>query len=151
MRWTEDQLAKHLRAHGVPGADVPPIDGRDVPFKPPLECVLDLPAPPSVNRTRRLDSKGAGLVLRWVEQCDARIFASGGMKMYRRVPRRFEATIIFDESLVNLDLDNGVKAVIDYVRRVGLITDDSKKYMRRLVIEWGEAPHGCRLILREVA
>jgi hypothetical protein len=41
-----------------------------------------------------------------------------------------------------------VKVSVDYARALGLITDDSPKYMRRVVIEWGHAPHGCRLILR---
>jgi hypothetical protein len=44
-----------------------------------------------------------------------------------------------------------VKAAIDYLRRVGLIHNDDKRYLRRLVVEWGDAPEGCRLILRGAA
>jgi hypothetical protein len=28
--------------------------------------------------------------------------------------------------------------------------DDSKKYLRRLTVEWGKAPMGCRLTLRSL-
>ena len=55
---------------------------------------------------------------------------------------------MLDEQTVEIDLDNGVKALIDYAKRLGLITDDSKKYLRELRVVWGYAPHGCRLILK---
>ena len=50
---------------------------------------------------------------------------------------------------VRLDLDNPLKAVIDAMRRFGLVTDDSPKYLRKLVVEWGEAPEGVRVTVRE--
>ena len=50
-----------------------------------------------------------------------------------------------------MDLDNCVKHLIDYARKIELIIDDSPKYMRRIVVDWGHAPEGVRLTLREVA
>ena len=70
-------------------------------------------------------------------------------RLPRPLPGLFEAIVVMPESS-RLDLDNGVKAVIDYARRLGLIIDDSKKFMRRVTIEWGHAPRGCRLILRSI-
>ncbi len=73
------------------------------------------------------------------------------MRKLAKMSDKFEATLVIDENLNNLDLDNAAKAVIDYARRIGLIINDDKKHMRRVVIEWGHAPHGCRLTLRSVA
>jgi hypothetical protein len=47
-------------------------------------------------------------------------------------------------------LDNPLKALVDVVRRWGFVTDDSPKYLRKLVVEWGEAPEGVRVTVREV-
>ena len=41
-------------------------------------------------------------------------------------------------------------ALIDGVRRWGFVTDDSPKYLRKLVVEWGEAPEGVRVMVKEV-
>jgi Holliday junction resolvase RusA-like endonuclease len=60
---------------------------------------------------------------------------------------RFDLTIIVSKDS-RLDLDNGIKSCIDILKRYGLIKDDSPRYMRRVIIEWGEAKYGCRLILR---
>lgn len=150
MKWTLRQYTKHLERTGIPGA-APPVDTSDVPFACPPDTVLYLPPPPSVNKTRRVDFAFARQHKRWIEAADSEILAAGGMRRFPKIPGRFEATLVIDENLNNLDLDNAAKAVIDYARRVGLIIDDSKKYMRRVTIEWGHAPHGCRLILKPVA
>ena len=123
----------------------------DPPFAVPPDTVLYLPPPPSVNKMRRVDRAFHKQLQRWIEQADKHILEAGGMHKFKRMPGPFEATLIIDEHLNNLDLDNSAKAVIDYARRVGLIIDDCKKYMRKVTIEWGHAPHGCRLILRAVA
>jgi len=44
-----------------------------------------------------------------------------------------------------MDLDNCCKVLIDYLRRIELIANDAPKNMRRLVVEWGEAPEGVRV------
>jgi Holliday junction resolvase RusA-like endonuclease len=55
---------------------------------------------------------------------------------------------VLSEHHTKIDLDNGLKALIDYLRRIELIEDDSHKHMRRLVVEWGIAPMGCRVTVR---
>lgn len=122
----------------------------DRPFAPPIEAVLYLPAPPSVNKTRKVHWLGHQRLKKWQGRADMSIMANGGMRHIPRLPGRFEAIITLDENLSKLDLDNAAKALIDYARRLGVIIDDNKKYMRRVTIEWGHAPHGCRLTLRSV-
>lgn len=108
---------------------------------------LDLPSPPSVNDTRRSHGPGVRLLDRWHAQADMAVMAAG--RLPKAIPGAFEATITFPETS-RLDLDNGIKAVIDYARRIELITNDNKKYLRRLVVEFGDVPSGCRLTLAAV-
>lgn len=105
---------------------------------------LDLPSPPSVNATRRAHGPGIRLLEKWHAHADMAVMAAG--RLPKAIPGAFEATITFPETS-RMDLDNGVKAVIDYARRIELITDDNKKFMRRLVVEFGDVPSGCRLTL----
>lgn len=125
----------------------PVIDRRPAPLR---EAVLYLPPPPSVNRTRKVHWRGHRKLERWIEQADMAIMARGGLRGIPKMPGRFEVTLVIDENLNGLDLDNAAKAVIDYARRIELVIDDSPKFMRRVTIEWGHAPHGCRLTLREL-
>jgi Holliday junction resolvase RusA-like endonuclease len=62
--------------------------------------------------------------------------------------KRFELLIILSENHTRIDLDNGLKALIDYLRKIELIEDDSPKHMRRLVVEFGLAPFGCRVTVK---
>lgn len=128
------------------------ISFTDRPFgAPPAEAVLYLPPPPSVNRTRRIDWRNAKAHQSWIRAADMSVMARGGLRRIPKLLGRFEATLVIDEHLNNLDLDNAIKAVIDYARRIELVVDDDKRHMRKVTIEWGHAPSGCRLILREVA
>lgn len=108
---------------------------------------LHLPSPPSVNATRRAHGPGIARLTKWHKQADMAVLAAG--RLPKAIPGMFEALIIMPESS-RMDLDNGIKAVIDYASRLNLVTDDNKKYMRRVTVEFGDAPHGCRLILRPV-
>lgn len=123
----------------------------DPPFAVPPDIVLDLPAPPSVNRTRKIDWKGKRQVAAFQNVADAYVLAAKGRAnsplRLTKIPR-FELTITMSEHHTRIDLDNGLKALIDYLRRIGLIEDDSPKHMRRLVVQWGLAPFGCRVTVR---
>lgn len=123
----------------------------DPPFAVPPEIVLDLPAPPSVNRTRKIDWKGKRQLTAWGNVADAYVLAAKGrqnspLKLVK-IPR-FELFVTISEHHTKIDLDNGLKALIDYLRRIELIEDDSPKHLRRLVVQWGMAPHGCRVTVR---
>lgn len=113
--------------------------------------VLDLPPPLSVNRTRKINWKAKGKVEKWVVRADMMIMSRGGLRRLGKIASQFEVHILLDERQCGVDADNTAKLLIDYCRRLELVVDDSKKFMRRLVVEWGEAPTGCRVTLREVA
>lgn len=123
----------------------------DPPFAAPPDIVLDLPAPPSVNRTRRIDWSAVRQVKAWQNVANAYVLAAKGranspLKLAK--VQRFELLVVMSENLSKIDLDNGLKALIDYLRRIELIEDDSPKHMRRLVVEFGLAPFGCRITVK---
>jgi len=108
--------------------------------------VLDLPPPLSVNRTRKIDWSAKPRIRSWVKAADALVMSQG--RLPERISGQFWATVLYPESS-RLDVDNGCKGVLDYAKRLELITDDGPQYLRRVVLEFGDAPEGCRLILRE--
>lgn len=119
----------------------------DHPFLPPPDTVLDLPAPLSVNRTRKIDWKSKRKIDAWTKRAHGLVtMAWAGGRRPKKIPGYFEAIITLSNESV--DLDNCPKLVIDLARRLELVSDDSAKYMRRVTLEFGEAPEGCRLILR---
>jgi hypothetical protein len=67
-----------------------------------------------------------------------------------KITGAFEATITIDP-MSRLDVDNGVKLLIDTARDYGLVPDDSPKYLRRLTVEFGQTVHGARLTLTQIS
>ncbi len=127
-------------------------DTADRPFglaadRPPI--VLDLPVPPSVNRTRRVDWRSAGNSARWMAEADALVLSQG--KLPPAVIGPWEMSITMSDELWRIDPDNGLKCLIDYCRRLDLIENDSPRFARRIVLEFGEAPEGCRITIRPAA
>jgi Holliday junction resolvase RusA-like endonuclease len=123
----------------------------DPPFAVAPDIVLDLPIPPSVNRTRRIDWKSVRTMTAWSNVANAYVLAAKGratspLKLSR--VSRFELLIVLCEHKAKIDLDNGLKALIDYLRKIELIEDDSPKHMRRLIVEFGHAPMGCRVTVK---
>lgn len=138
-------------------ATLPAVDVSDVPFalaREPAVIVVDLPAPLSVNRLRKIDWSSSKRKRGWTKAADAMML---GARCRSRNPirhhtlKRFELLIVLSEAHTKIDLDNSLKWLIDYLRRVELIIDDGPQHMRRLVVEWGLAPQGCRVTLTEVA
>lgn len=123
----------------------------DPPFACPPDTVLDIPVPLSVNETRRVNRAALPKVNDWNRAADMTLMASGQYRKAQKFSGPFEITIILDETKCRRDQDNIAKNAIDYVRRLGLVPDDSPKYLRRTVIEWGTAPQGCRIILKPAA
>lgn len=125
----------------------------DPPFAVPADIVLDLPVPPSVNRTRKLDFSSLRVSNAWKNVANEYVLVAKARKVnplkLMKVPR-FELLIVFAESS-RLDLDNGLKTLIDYLRKIELIEDDSPKHLRRMVVEFGIAPMGCRVTVKPCA
>ncbi len=115
----------------------------------PLETVLHLPAPPSVNKTRRIDWRNKPAHDRWVAKAGMAVMAAGGMRKFKAMPDRFEVHIVVDPR-TGLDLDNAAKSVIDFAKEVGMIINDSQRYMVGVHITSGHAPDGCTLTLRSI-
>jgi Holliday junction resolvase RusA-like endonuclease len=107
--------------------------------------ILDLPAPLSVNRTRRIDWAAKPHIGRWIKAADALVMSQGRLPPCIR--GRFSVTVTMPEH-GSLDLDNSPKQVIDYLRRLELIENDSPRYMRRVLLEFGDAPEGCRVTVQ---
>ena len=68
-------------------------------------------------------------------------------RVTRKVAGRFEVQIIFAEK-TRIDPDNGLKVVLDYLRRIEAIPGDSFKFVKRIIVEQGEAPEGVRVVLK---
>jgi len=118
-----------------------------------VEIVLDLPAPPSVNKLRRIDWWQHKLADKWKKGADGYVLAA---KCRAENPvrlmkiSRFELFITMSETHTKVDLDNSLKCLIDYLRHIELIENDAPKNMRGLHVVWGHAPHGCRVTVRPV-
>jgi Holliday junction resolvase RusA-like endonuclease len=114
---------------------------------------VHLPYPPSTNRIWRANRAGSKRVsispeyAQWKRAADKLSIALGCCRHLKRIDGKFEALIILKRQ--RGDLDNRVKGVLDWAQSRELIADD--KHCERLTVTWGEAPYGCRLILRGVA
>lgn len=120
----------------------------DPPFACPPDIVLDLPAPLSVNRTRKIDWANHRKVKAWVREADM-----GFLLQKRKLPPaivgRHEIIITLAEN-TRIDADNTTKLAIDMIRRWHLVSDDSPQFMRRLTVEFGDV-EGCRVTVRPFA
>lgn len=108
--------------------------------------VLDLPVPPSVNKTRRVDWAKKNSVRTWVQEADGLVRSQG--RLPTAIFGGWEMTVTMSNDLWLIDPDNGLKCLIDYCRRLELIENDSPRYARRIVLEWGEAPEGVRVTIK---
>lgn len=133
---------------------MPLIDTTDAPFLTPLDIVLDLPAPPSINKLRKIDWWNHKRASKWRRLADGFVLAAKGRTRdpikLKRI-HRFELHITMSEAHTRIDLDNGIKCLIDYLHAIELIENDAPKNMRRLTVEWGRAPEGCRVLVRPCA
>lgn len=112
--------------------------------------VLDLPAPPSVNRLWRVSKSTvikSDIYRRWVKSADEMLLSMAQYRGVKPIPGRFTATIIVKRS--RIDLDNNSKAVLDYLQSRNFIVNDS--LCEELTLRWGDAPTGCRVTVRASA
>ena len=105
------------------------------------------PPPLSVNRTRKIDWCNHKRVKEWLRQADA-LFLTQKRGLPPPILGRYEIIITLQYGS-RLDADNAAKSIIDLVRRFGLVTNDDFEHMRRVTIEFGDVPEGCRVTLRE--
>jgi Holliday junction resolvase RusA-like endonuclease len=127
-----------------------------LPSNEPLlpQATLDLPPPPSVNRIRRLNKSEMHFHSYWIDKCDQMVTAQWAAAKLRGASRpsfgdaKVSILIQLNEKMRLRDADNASKAILDYLKRIQIIRDDSKQYVRRITLEWVEpkaAPEGVRL------
>lgn len=119
-----------------------------------MTTVIDLPLPPSVNgiwRSRRGHGGKPVFFLApryqtWKRAADN--FFMAQKRIAKPVAGEFIATITLNEKKLRKgsDIDNRVKAAMDWLQRSGLIEND--KLARKLTVGFGVAPEGCRITLK---
>ena len=112
----------------------------------PCELVLDLPAPPSVNRTMgsRLGSRH-WLVKDWRRAANAHLLATRQSKHLRLITGTVSIKILWETQ--NLaDIDNRIKHLFDYLEFLNVLDNDNR--IRDLHVSYGLAPAGCRVSIR---
>jgi Holliday junction resolvase RusA-like endonuclease len=122
----------------------------DPPFAvpPAILHVIDLPRPPSVNRIWHNNHRSLAYKS-WIEQADNYIMSHGGMRGRQPIKGHFTALIEIKPHTLRFDLDNRIKAVLDYAQRIGLVSNDQN--CMELTARWSEeATIGCRLTLRSI-
>jgi Holliday junction resolvase RusA-like endonuclease len=115
---------------------------------------IDLPLPTSTNRIwRRGHARSTGRT--WTYLSKSYVTWKGKAaealkEQFPQLPARIDGP--FDVRLVitrakryKLDLDNRIKACLDFCAQSELIEDD--KFQNRVLVEWGRAPMGARLTL----
>lgn len=135
-------------------ADEAELSGPGIGHNGPPGIEIDLPLPTSTNRIwRRGHARSTGRT--WTYLSKSYVTWKG--KAAEALKAQFPATPQtitgpFDVRLVitrakryKLDLDNRIKACLDFCAQSGLIEDD--KFQNRVVVEWGRAPMGARLTL----
>ena len=129
----------------------------DAPFHCPPEKVIDLPYPPSVNK---LWKSAAALskhrvylapsYVKWKTHAAALLMSVPRYSALRVVgPFSIDIDLCPTSKYPRGDLDNRVKAVLDFLQHAAVIQND--KDCQRLLVQWVEqsgAPHGCRVTLR---
>lgn len=114
--------------------------------------VLDLPAPPSVNRTRIVNWAAQRSLSQWKRQADSAVLlcrskqrAAG--QLIKSIAGPFEIHVTVGG---RMDIDNGLKPLIDYLRQIEAIENDDPRHMRRLVVDWSPDIKGCRVTIRPI-
>src|SRR5258705_4138250 len=123
MRWSEQQLTDYLDRHGAAGQPNTAVTSAP-PFAVCSDIILDLPPPPSVNKTRKIDWAASRAVKAWRNVANAYVLAAKGRvvsPLQLAKISRFELLIVMSEHHTKIDLANGLKALINYRRKIELI------------------------------
>lgn len=124
-----------------------------------VEFTIDLPVPPSVNKLRRITQAGRKKLKKYYADADIHVLKEwrdrheNGERFrlpIRKLVGAFEAVISIGDESCKTDADNLAKTILDFAVSRQFVTDDSPKFMRRLIIEYRDDMRGCRLTLRSL-
>lgn len=129
----------------------------DAPFycpPDPIVTVLEIPVPPSVNAIWR--AKGNGVYrskpyLDWIAQAGAAVLVDNKTRTRRTITGPFSAIIDMRRQRKGSDIDNRIKAVLDFCQLHQFVSDDSNCMWVRAGWSKDAGPRGCRVTLREEA
>ncbi len=113
---------------------------------------IKLPRPLSVNSLfANVPKKGRVKSQRYRTWIQNAVQVATGIADCKAVPRpHFEVPVKINffvpERGVKMDIDNAAKAYIDLLVHLGVIVDDSPKYVRGISLDWVDADHGEALI-----
>jgi Holliday junction resolvase RusA-like endonuclease len=111
---------------------------------------LDIPLPPSVNKVRRINWAGYRDYKRWQEDADKTLMLHQQNKQHS-ILAPYEITIEVDYSKLQSDLDNIVKALIDYCVSRCFVPDDHKRFLKGFRVRFTDhLPDGCRVTIASV-
>lgn len=132
---------------------------RDYPLPPfiapnPVSRTIDLPMPPSVNSIW-CPGKGKSIRLSdeykaWRANADNLVMFNKGLRGLKTIATAFEVDFYFDRDRATGDLDNRIKAAMDWLQSRDVISND--KLCVKLTAQWvsrSEAPDGCRVTVTE--
>lgn len=83
---------------------------------------------------------------RWKREAGELLMTLHQLRGVTMIEGPFTAEIVVRK--VRGDLDNRTKVLLDAAQKFGLVAND--KHCEELRVRWGDAPHGCRLVLREI-
>ncbi len=115
---------------------------------------IHLPFPPSANHIWKYIKAGkvrrSAAYEKWLRAADNLLRAFAQLRGKPVITSHFtaEITLSVSKRAGNLDCDNRIKAVLDYAQSRMLIANDSK--CDQVTCAWGIAPHGCKLVIKEV-
>lgn len=119
---------------------------------------LDLPLPPSTNTIwRRGKNRSTGKSVtylnptykKWKEKADVELLRQRVGKRWRMITGPFDVILTLPlKKRFKIDLDNRIKATLDWAKQAGLILED--KFQHTVLLRWGEAPMGARVELTPV-
>ena len=112
--------------------------------------VLDLPPPISVNRMRRIDWRNQKTYINWRIWAGRLYQESGGDRKHDAIVGPYAVVLTIDPKHSKADLDNTIKAAIDWAVGMKLVQGDGPQYLRELTVRWGETKYGGTLAIIEV-
>lgn len=115
---------------------------------------LTIPIPPAGNRLRRVDWRNRPAHVAWQHECDLQLLVHRDLVVHRVMVTERKPHVLFPvirgpyavtvtvDRTCRLDPDSTLKALLDYLVRVELVTDDSPKYLQEIHIYRGDVGAG---------